>query len=514
MSAEPWSVRPKIDALSLDDILMRRTPLQSAKNQEIPFSDVLAFLQGSAITLVASEADLPPLIDNSHVLDPLKNYIFTEPNSFANPIVIPAGYIGWIRSNFLSVGTIDYTGIGSFYKTLNTEGTITATAPAGPGTIFVLVSAPHGLFNGQFVNITGTTNYNQQRLKISNVTPTSFDVQIGFVGDESGAFNTGFDALQITNIDFTNFTGGANLFDLTSSGSITSFLVTDFMTELGFDGPGIIRNCPSVGMRINVLGFILDGLTLEDCTAVNISGSNIVDLLGITAGATGLTIQGSATARVVVSDNSIDLFDTSQHPVKINSDINASASITIQNSPDNLVATDYFDTVGGLDQTDPRVITLNNGARADSMTLAEARSSGILVVDGSGGIDEPIVDISPSPGDWIQDPSTEEFTVDTTTGLITYNGLKPRSVKIEYSLEATQSANPSQNLILDLHINGTLQPKTVRTLTTTGGTFLPVSYDGGNFLINPGDTFQIFKENTSTTEDTDVQNATLLITRN
>lgn len=44
MSLEPWSDRPKVDEISLTDILMRRVPSSATKNQEIPFSDVVDFV--------------------------------------------------------------------------------------------------------------------------------------------------------------------------------------------------------------------------------------------------------------------------------------------------------------------------------------------------------------------------------------------------------------------------------------------------------------------------------------
>lgn len=45
MSVEiPWSLKPKINGLSLTDLLQRRTPNQSVKNQEISMSDLLSFI--------------------------------------------------------------------------------------------------------------------------------------------------------------------------------------------------------------------------------------------------------------------------------------------------------------------------------------------------------------------------------------------------------------------------------------------------------------------------------------
>lgn len=43
MSIEAWSERPKVDEISLTDILMRRVPSSATKNQETPFSDVVDF---------------------------------------------------------------------------------------------------------------------------------------------------------------------------------------------------------------------------------------------------------------------------------------------------------------------------------------------------------------------------------------------------------------------------------------------------------------------------------------
>jgi len=522
MSAEPWSLRPKVDELSLTDVFMRRVPTSVTKSQEIAFIDVEAFLLGSAQTLVASEADLPPTINGFHTLDQTKNYTFTEANVFFDPILIPAGYIGWIKSTFLSVGSITYLGAGgSFFNTLNLAGTIVNIEDAGGGAITITTSAPHGLLDGQFVNITGSPepSYNQQRLQITFMSTSRFSVQIPFVTLETtGAFDTGFDVVLITDVDFTcPFT--ADLFDLTSSGSLGSNFTTNFITEFGFLSPGIVRNCPVAGIRNGLFGFLTDGLILDNCLSSSIFNVGFISLDPSFTAARGLIFQGASSARVVVDVVALDMSDPAQRPIKLDPSLPSFASVTIQNSPDNLVAVDYYDTLaGGLDQTDPRVIALNNGPRANSMTLAEARIGiALLEVDGSGGpIDPvPIVDITPTSIDWIQDTSTEEFTVDTTTGLTTYNGLRPISVKIEYSFSVSPSSGPSQTLVFDLRINGVKEAKSSRTLISPGsGTFASISYDGGNFDILPGDTFQIFKNNQTNGLNTDVTDGIMLITKN
>ena len=163
-----------------------------------------------------------------------------------------------------------------------------------------------------------------------------------------------------------------------------------------------------------------------------------------------------------------------------------------------------------LDQTDIRVTALGNRNTPDSKTLSESSINGTLEVDGSGGVDVPIVDITPVSGDWVEDPTTEEFSVDDTTGLVTYNGVKIITAMVKYSLRVEEASGPSQDLIIDLHINGVSEPKATVLVTTVAGGIV-ASYIGGNFTINPGDTFQLFKDNTTNTNNTLVSNTTLLI---
>jgi len=160
-----------------------------------------------------------------------------------------------------------------------------------------------------------------------------------------------------------------------------------------------------------------------------------------------------------------------------------------------------------LDSTDPIVFADANRGSPNSNTISESSINGTLEVDGSGGVDVPIVDITPVAGDWIEDSATERFSVDTTTGLVTYNGIISITAMIKYSLTADAATGPAQTIVFDLHINGGSQTKTSFTVIT------PVSlvYNGGNFVINPGDTFQLFKDNTTNTNNTNVSVTTLLI---
>ena len=508
---QPWSTRPKIDELKLTDIFMRRV-LSGTLNQEIPFSDITTFMNGSATEYISEESDLPALSGGFHKLEQGKNYIFLEAMTIANPILFPAGWTGIICRQVFNTDIIEYTGTATMFQTLNIDGTIASVADAGGGAITVTTGAPHGLANGDFVNITGTTSYNAERLVISNVTASTYDVQIAFVADETGAFDTGYNSIRFFNFNPQN-AATANWLDLTSSQSPNTALIFSISASVAFLSPGIIRKAPTIVFDTSFFGFFTEGLTLEDCDIVAFTQCEFFSFPGASTTARALILTGAATRRITSLNCAFTMGDADQRPVRIDPSITAANEILFLISPDNDVADEYFDTsAGGLDETDPQVIAENNGTRKNSQTISESRTNGMLEVDGSGGVDVPIVDIAPVAGDWIEDPSTERFSVDTTTGLATYNGTKPVTVMIKYSLSASQTSGSAQTVDIDLHINGIIQTKSTITIITAGvGSPISGVYNGANFLINPGDTFQLFKDNTTNTNNTDITNATMLI---
>jgi len=513
LSAEAWSNRPKIDELSLTDILMRRVPTGGLDlNQEIPFSDVQAFLQGSANKLIASVADLPVLLEGFHQLEQGKNYIFTEPFSLSDPILIPAGWVGRISQSYLTSTFMDYAGTSPMFNTLNMDGEISTTSDNGSGGITIVTVGAHGLKNGQFVNITDTTSYNQDRLVVSNQTGFGFDVQIAFVANESGNFNTGYGSVIFDDFIVTN-AATADFMDLTGAPILGSTLSLNSLTEFGFLKPGIVRDAASLIIDKTILGFITDGLTVQDCDIINITSSNFQSLSAIITTSIGIIITGALTRVFGIFGSSFTMTQADQLPVRVDSSITAAEEILFQNSPDNNIADDYFDTSsGGLDQTDPQVTAINNGVRANSMTISESSTSRNLEVDGLTSLLVPIVDVIPVAGDWVEDSTNERFSVDTTTGLVTYNGLSPITVMIKYSLSAAQESGAAQTVAFVLFINAVEQEKSEIIIVTNGaGNFISGVYNGGNYLINPGDTFQLFKLNITNTNNTDVQNPILLI---
>lgn len=520
MSVKPWSLKGEKTApgVAADEMMMidSEDAINATKSKRMGYqnlADSLLTLSGSSssfIEYIGSESDLPPLLGGFHQLEQDKNYHFTEDFELANPIIIPAGWTGRIVKSFFSTKTIEYTGSTPMFQTLNIDGVIDSISNAGGGAITVTLSAAHGLIDGQYVNITGTTSYNQNQLVISNASGSVFDVQIAFVADEAGAFNTGFGSILF--VDWDNLGNASTEFlDLTSAGIPGTVIGFNVFLQVGFGGMGIIRNADNVLSFNCIFGSITSGLILENCRTVALSVTSLADLAGV-PGVTALTIRGVQTSRVTVLNSEFLMGESTQFPVRIESDVTNANEILFADSPDNNVADDYFDTSsGGLDQTNPQVQSSNNGTRADSMVIAESSTVGVLEVDGSGGVTVPIVDVTPASGDWAEDPTTETFSVNTTTGVITYNGLNPVVMMIKYSLSAAQTSGSAQTVDIVLNINGTPQTKSTITIMTSGvANFISNVYNGGNYTINPGDEFQLFKENTSNTNNTDIEKVTVL----
>ncbi len=81
---------------------------------------------------------------------------------------------------------------------------------------------------------------------------------------------------------------------------------------------------------------------------------------------------------------------------------------------------------------------------------------------------------------------------------------------VKYSIVVEQASGGSQDIDIDLHINGLVQTKSQITIATASGGVSGV-YNGGNFLLSPGDTLQLFKTNNTNSTDTNVSNTSLLV---
>lgn len=401
--------------------------------------DVGNLSNGSAVVLISSEADLPPLIDGFRTLEQDKNYIFTEPGFFSDPILIPAGWLGRIQKSFINTNAVTYIGTSPMFSTLNIDGTILSVADSGtePGVkSTVTTSAPHGLLDGQFVNITGTLvvpAYSQSRLQVSNVTASTFDIEIVFTVTDTGLFNTGYDSIQF--IDFSAENGStANFMDLTSSQSLFSNILFTRFAEAGFLSPGIIRKAPILSSTSSAFAFITDGLTIEDCVSGAFQTTIFTSLSPAFTTSKGLIITGAGTKRVLTDNCTFQALGADQRPVRVDgATITAADEILFENSPDNNAADEYFDTsAGGLDETDPQVISTNNGIRKDSQTIGAAFINGNAVVT-TIALSDTFQDID--FGALIASASLERFTLsNTATGEFTYIGLKPLNSPLSMSL--------------------------------------------------------------------------------
>ncbi len=517
-----WGDFPNVKTIPDDtDELMMRTPSGGPenKNARITTTNFLAKLNGSTVKFVYSLNDLPPLVLGFRKLEQDTVYVIAAQIFISDDILFPAGWNGTIYSTHVPTNALVYTGSNSFLNTLNIDGIILSIADSAvdPGVkSTVTISDPHGLSNGDFINITGTlveTVYSKPRLVISNVTASTFDVEIVFTATDTGLFDTGILALQLPRMAFFN-DGFGTLFNISFTPDPVGLLAFNDIAVFNFEKLGTIRNAPNISARSGIFTFFVEGLILEDCDTVGLHHSNISCISPVASTAKCITLTGDKTRDVVITTTKLKVAVATQSPVRIDPSITSADEIVFQNSPDNDVATDYFDTSsGGLTQKDKQVTTVNNGKRKNSVEQSESMSVGIIQVPGiTTDVAEPIQKAAPVSGDFELDSTVEGFTMDDATGIVTYDGRAPITVKIEYSLEAAQFISGNQTIDIDLRINASLQSKTIRSVITIGtDSFTPVSYLGGFFDIIPGDTFQLFKTNHTNDTDTEIQKLVLLI---
>lgn len=166
-----------------------------------------------------------------------------------------------------------------------------------------------------------------------------------------------------------------------------------------------------------------------------------------------------------------------------------------------------------LNQTDIRVSSIHNAGQPDSMFLAEGRTTGTLLVDTIQDIFVPITNAVPVSGDFIQDSATERFSINDATGIITYNGLEPITVLISYELQALKASGSDQVVSVTMKISGTPQIKSEVDFVAPASPGIFVTSSRKIYKILPGDTFQLFLDNTTNNVNTDVLKLALVISR-
>lgn len=99
--------------------------------------------------------------------------------------------------------------VAQHVKGVFNSGSITAAADGGPGLV-TLTSVDHGLKNGDYVFITGTTDYNGPPRPVSNVTVDTFDIADTFTTSQTGTWI----GVVINHINYDENGVGPNLPDL------------------------------------------------------------------------------------------------------------------------------------------------------------------------------------------------------------------------------------------------------------------------------------------------------------
>jgi len=443
---------------------------------------------GKTVVAVYSDADLPAVADGVITLEPTTSYIFMEQFIIPFPILLPAGYVGVVKSAFvqpLGMGSSINTGGVSMFETLNIDGTAAIT-DNGTGEIHIETGGTHNLLDGQFVNIFGTPEalYNLQRLQISNVTTEGFDVlSVSFINPESGAFDTGCETFFLTDIDMFSATGIGNWINVTAANSPTSLILIRDITANGFSEMGIIRPV-SLGISSALMSFSSNGLEIIDGQNVSLFQIGLVDI-GNATDTNGIILDGANTLKIIINTVEFLATDTSQHAIRIDPVI-TSGVISIKNSPDNDVITDYFSLgAGGLDQTNPQVKTKDNGTREDSMSSAQV---------GFTDVADPIVvtivtEAVPVLIGGIQFISDDlERATATTGGQITNLTKKTQKYQITFSGLIEKAGGGSTDIGLLLIKNGSL------VLTDTFD--IPHSVNAGIIQISATRTFELAENDT------------------
>ena len=539
MSLEPWSDRPKVDELSLTDILMRRVPSSATKNQETPFSDVLPFIYENiaaltdGTTTITSDAQVGfeqggSAFRASFLVNP-ENVIAVEnqaqleaklgtnleiPDDEARTIIYLKSFtqtkpfLLGVNSSLQLVQattnmTTTYTGTGAYIQ-MTTPGT-SATRLFTRGLFTVVGDGTNSVIDAKFAG------------------DVTMETTIAPNFQDFGTIDCPF--INITSIILVGLTTGIVIKDCNVfEGRLINIIQTG---AVGITGLTVIGTTPTVAtiQQLNGTLFAGDALLFLD---PNTTGRSVVTNCNLNLG--DFYQQGTDIAINSVADNGsgdTEFTAAAAHGLIVGRPVVLSGFVTqttynqtaIVTAISGLtfdcaiafVATDTGNlNAASLDSTSVIVSAENNQRSPDSMSHAEARTGATLTVDGSGGVDVPIEDLTPAPGDWIQDPNTEEFTVDLSTGLITYNGIEDRTYLITYQLTATPTSGPNQVLDFDVHVNGVVQPKATVTIDTASVT--KATYVGGLFVLSSGDTVQLFKDNTTNTNNTDVSVATVLIT--
>ena len=491
MSAERWSEQPaKATPVDADEILVIDSSAPAVQKRAT-LSSVLANISAaSKLLLVSNQADLETQFGTDIIITDTESWtvLILESFTLSKPFQIGSGSSLQVTGATINLN-IDYTGTGSLFQNEN---------PANP---ISLLNIGNLSFTGDGTNdifdIVANFSIIIERSTLFN----SFNSAGTW---ETGFFDIEFAALQGVNIGLVIINPGG--------GSIRGFSLNQGPTAPFVTFISIITNTTSQ-------------VTIEDCFSADGTAMLVFFDPNAPAGAK-FTIQGTVgildnlfaqgddiTIDSVADNGSGDTrFTTAiDHDVEIGQPVVLSAfavetsynqtaivtAIPTATTFDCAITFTATDTgnlnVSSLTQKDVNVTGKNNVDTADSKTLAEALTTSTVDFVPSTVAFEPIVDTVPTPGDFLEDSTTEEFTVNTSTGQITYIGLIPRTADIKFNCSIVKSSGGgTATATITLFINNTLQSKSDRLVTdySTAAT-IEITYKGGPFTINPGDTFEL-----------------------
>lgn len=168
MVNEPWSLRPKVDGLSLTDLFMRRTPSQTTKNQEIEFSEMTSsIMQFGFHTGVIKDMVLSVNADNTRFDVSTGTAIKVDRSDPANVIVTKLTFSGIVAQLDTNLSAT----FSHVFIDPNTSIAITRTTPPNSladlnnliyvgtlvhsgGVIFVVLNNPIIAYGSSFTELT------------------------------------------------------------------------------------------------------------------------------------------------------------------------------------------------------------------------------------------------------------------------------------------------------------------------------------------------------------------------
>lgn len=549
MSAEPWSNRPKISALDTTDILMRRTPIRAVKNQEIPFSDIIPFIYENIPTLtdgkftILSSAQIAfeqggSVFRGTVRPNPLRQINVQLNSQLVNELggnlEIPDGVqLTIVIDNSFTINTPIKLGIDSGLEIYGST-TQTNLAYLGAGGIFQNLNpgnqarqlSIHSL--GLVGDINNTDLFNIKLtgiLALDSLVLQNFK-SLGTIEVQKPDFRS-IDARNIkqgltiknpNTVLINDFfvrpvlSSGFTLFSFIIKSSNVIISLNQIVPGTGFnEGSSLFfldPNMPSGGsFNITESRNLPPGDFYQLGSEIVIS--SVADNGSGKVRFTAASVHGLVVGKALV----LDAFSESTYNgTFIVTAVPTTTTFDVEEITFNVDDTGTMNT-SSLDSTDVQVQANSNPGLADSMFLVEARTTGTIEVVSILNTLVPIVDITPIAGDFEADPGTERFTVDTTTGIVTYIGLQPILALISYELNAEKTTGSDQNLNISLHINGTPQTKSDIPITATAAPGAFSTSSRKIFSVQPGDTLQLFLDNTTNSTNTNISKLVLVISK-